>query len=124
MFLSADAICHYWRTLAYFMARGSRSKVLFSLFLREVLAVVFAFHCFENCLHFLGLSLPFGFIHLRLAPEEFLVGLPVAATETVPQCGELSIIVVEVEVVHRVASSPVDDRAVGNIFSVVNHYRP
>jgi len=62
--------------------------------------------------------------HLCLAPEEFIVWLSVAAPETVPESGKLPIVVVEVEMVHSVASGAIDHGTVGNIFTVMNQDRP
>ncbi|MCH1932388.1 hypothetical protein L9G16_19770, partial [Shewanella sp. A25] len=61
---------------------------------------------------------------LCLAPEEFIVWLSVAAPETVPESGKLPIVVVEVEMVHSVASGAIDHGTVGNIFTVMNQDRP
>jgi hypothetical protein len=62
--------------------------------------------------------------HLQLLLEELVVGLPVAAAEAIPEGGELSIVEVEIQVVHGVASGAVDDRVVGNVFAVVDEHGP
>jgi hypothetical protein len=89
-----------------------------------VASIVAAFDFLDNVFHFLDLALPLGRSHLGLAAEELVVGLAVAATETIPEGGELSVVVVEVQMVHGVASGTVDDRAVGDVFTVVDHDGP
>jgi hypothetical protein len=56
--------------------------------------------------------------------EELIVGPPVAATEAVPERGELAVIVVEVQVVHCVAGGAVDDGRVVRILAIVNQDSP
>jgi hypothetical protein len=70
------------------------------------------------------LSVPLVGGHLGLLDEQLRVGLAVGATKTVPEGGELAIVVVEVQVVHGVASRAVDDGRVGDVFTVVNHDGP
>lgn len=82
------------------------------------------FNFLQDGFHLLHLTLPFFLSHLRLSSEKFLVRFAVATTQTVPQCGELSVIVVEVQVVHGVASGTVDDRTVGDVFSVMDKDGP
>ena len=89
-----------------------------------VASIIGAFDFLDNVLHLLDLALPLGSAHLGLAAEELVVGLAVAATETVPEGGELSVVVVEVQVVHGVAGGAVDDGAVGDVFTVVDHDGP
>ena len=72
-----------------------------------------------NLLHLLALLLPLHFAHLALPAEELLVGFPVAAAQTIPNGGELAVIIIEVEMVHRVAGGAVEDLRVGHVFAVV-----
>ena len=94
------------------------------LLLSQVLAVVIALHVLENGFHFLCLLLPFFLVHLGLATEKLLIGHPVAASQAIPEGSELSVVVVEVEMVHGVAGSSVDHGAVGNIFTIVDQDGP
>ena len=89
-----------------------------------VASIIGAFDFLDDVLHLLNLALPLGRSHLGFAAEEFVVGLAVAATKTVPESGELSVVVVEVQVVHGVAGGSVDDGAVGDVFTVVDHDGP
>lgn len=100
------------------------SQVLLGFFLCQVCTVVVALNVLENGFHLLGLSLPLFLVHFRLASEKFLVRLTVAASKTVPESCELSIVVVEVEMVHRMAGRAVDYRAVGDIFPVMDQDGP
>lgn len=96
---------------------------IFLLFL-QVAAVVITLHVLEDGLHLLGLTLPLLLVHLGLTAEELFVGLPVATTQTIPEGSELSIVVVEVQVVHGVAGSSVDHRAIGHILAIVDQDSP
>jgi hypothetical protein len=62
--------------------------------------------------------------HLQIFPEKFVVGLPVAATQTIPQGSELAVIKIEVEMMHGVASGTVDNGIIGNVFTIVNEHGP
>ena len=75
-------------------------------------------------LHLLGLAGPLLLAHLGFPAEELLVGLAVAATHAIPQRGKLAVVVVEVEVVHRVAGGAIHDGAVGHVLTVVNEDGP
>lgn len=90
----------------------------------ELLGLMAGFDLVVDGFRFLDLALPFGLSHLGLAAEELVVGLAVAATEAVPEGGELTVVVVEVQMVHGVAGGTVDDRAVGDIFTIVDHDGP
>ena len=70
------------------------------------------------------MALPLLLTHLSLATEQLLVGLAVAPTQAVPQGRELAVVVVEVQVVHRVAGGSIDDGAVGHILAVMNEDGP
>lgn len=45
--------------------------------------------------------------------------MTIGAAKAVPQRGELAIVIIEVEMVHRVAGSAVDDGRFRNVFAVV-----
>lgn len=96
----------------------------FLLLFGRVAAVVVSFDIFEDRLHLLGLALPFFVTHLGLAAEELVIGLAVATPKTVPEGCELAVVVVEVQVVHGVASSTVHNGAIGDIFPIVDEHRP
>ena len=98
------------------------SEVL--LLIGRVTAIIFSLDILENRLHLLGLTLPLLVTHLGLASEKLLVGLAVAATQTIPKRSELAVVVVEVQVVHGVAGGTVDDGTVGNVLAVVNEDGP
>jgi len=104
--------------------RTEVSQVLLGGLVCEVLAVVVSLDILENVFHLLGLPLPFVLAHLCLATKKLLIWLPVAATHAVPQGSKLTIVVIEIEVVHGMAGGAVDDRGVGNVFAVVNHNSP
>jgi hypothetical protein len=60
------------------------------LILLQITSVVFAFHFLDDLLHFLGLPRELLFVQFRLPSEEFVIGLPIAASETVPYRCKLS----------------------------------
>jgi len=94
--------------------------LLFIIDRSNILAeIIVALDFLHNVLHFLDLLLPLLSVHLRLAVEQFHVGLAVRAAEAVPQRRELAIVVVEVEVVHGVAGGAVDNGGVRDVFTVV-----
>lgn len=105
-------------------ACSNTSEGFLRLFLSQVLAVILTLNVLKDSLHLLGLSLPLFLVHLCLTAEKFFVGLPVATPHAVPQGGELSIVVVEVEMVHGVTGGSVDHRAVGNVFTIVDQDGP
>jgi hypothetical protein len=94
------------------------------LFSRAVRPVVLALDLLDQLLHLDDLSVPLVGRHLGLLDEELRVGLAVRTTKTVPQGGELAVVVVEVQVVHGVASGAVDDGRVGDVLAVVDHDGP
>ena len=115
------SICKTWksgREKSVFVV----SKVL--LLVRRVTAIVFSLDILENSLHLLSLTLPLLVTHFGLATEKLLVGLAVAATQTVPEGSELAVVVIEVQVVHGVAGCTVHDGTVGNVLAVVNEDSP
>ena len=96
-----------------------------SLFLIcRVFAVIITFNSLENCLHLLRLALPLLLTHLGLPSEEFLIGLAVATTQAVPQGGKLTVIIVEVKMMHSVAGGSIHHWAVGDILPIVNENGP
>lgn len=82
---------------------------LLSFHLGLVSAVVLALDLLDHLIDCLGLLFPFALAHLELLLEQLVVGLPVAATHAVPERRELAVIVVEVQMVHGMASGAVDD---------------
>lgn len=92
--------------------------------LGAIAPVILALDLVLDLLRLLGLLLPLLGAHLSLAPEEFLIWHAVAAAKTVPEGGELAVVVVEIEVVHCVAGSAVDDGAVSHVLAVVDHNGP
>jgi len=94
------------------------------LFSRAVRPVVLALDLLNQLLHLNDLPVPLVGSHLGLLDEELSVGLAVRTTETVPQGGELAVVVVEVQVVHGVAGGAVDDGRVGDVLAVVDHDGP
>ena len=102
--------CH--RTLKVFLLIGG------------VAAVIVSLNRLEDRLHLLGLAAPFFLTHLGLTTEQLLVGLAVTATKTVPERCELPVVVVEVQVMHGVASGSIYNWAVGNVLSVMDEHRP
>jgi len=81
--------------------------------------IVVPFHLLLHRLHLLALPFPLGFAHLRLSVEQLVIWLAVWAPKTIPQRGELPVVVVEVQVVHGVAGRAIDETRIGNIFSVI-----
>jgi hypothetical protein len=90
----------------------------------QVLAVVFTLDLDNHLVNGLGLLLPLGLAHLELLLEQLVVGLPVTSAQTVPEGGELAVVVVEVQMVHGVACSAVDKRRVVGILAVVDQDCP
>lgn len=91
---------------------------------RAIASVVLALNCGDHLLHLLDLATPFIGGHLGLLFEQLFVRLPVAATQSVPQSGELTVVVVEIQVVHSVAGSTIDDGAVRHVLAVVDQDGP
>jgi hypothetical protein len=87
-------------------------------------SLIIALDLLDDLLHLPRLPLPLVLGHLGLPLEQLVVGLPVAATQSVPQGGELTVIVVEVEMVHGVAGGAVDDGGVGDVLAVVDEDGP
>lgn len=73
----------------------------------------------NDLLHLRDLFFPLFGRHLGLLIEELHIRLSVRTEEAVPEGRILAVIVVEVEVMHCVAGGAVDDRGVGNVFTVV-----
>lgn len=89
-----------------------------------VAPIVFALDFDDHLLHLFCLSGPLIFAHLLLPPEKLLVGLTVASSESIPKCRELPVVVVEVQVVHRVASGAIDNGRIRDVLPVVDHDGP
>jgi hypothetical protein len=113
--------------IGFFIVRTSRVQTHLLDLLRLLRCVLAAFATLDLLDHLvdgLGLLVPLALAHLELLLEQLVVWLPVAATQTVPESGELAIVVVEVQVVHCVASSTVDDGGVVCVFTIVNQDGP
>lgn len=114
------------------MRRDSRTALLHflrllphaHLFSRAVRPVVLALDLLDQLLHLNDLPVPLVGGHLGLLDEQLRVRLAVRTTETIPEGGELAVVVVEVQVVHGVASGAVDDGRVGDVLAVVDHDGP
>ena len=94
------------------------------LALRSVVTIILTLDILEDRLHHFDLLLPVLLVHLDLLLEHLLLGGAVAASETVPKGGVLAIVVVEGQVVNRVARGAIDDGVVGNVLAVVNQNGP
>lgn len=103
---------------------SSRSQVLLRRLIAYVLAIIISFNRLEDGFHLLGLLFPLLLGHLGLATEKLLVWFAITTSQTIPEGSELSVVIVEVEVMHRVASGAIDDGAVGDVLAIVNHDRP
>jgi hypothetical protein len=77
--------------------------------LGRILAALATLNNRDHLVDGVGLLLPLALAHFEFLLEELVVGLAVAAAETVPQRGELTVVVVEVQVVHGVARCAVDN---------------
>ena len=73
-----------------------------------VVPIVVTFDLPLQFLHLLCLPFPFGLTHLRLSAEQLIVWLPITSTQSVPYCRKLSIIIIEVQMVHGVTCGAVD----------------
>lgn len=104
--------------------RKKSLRSLLNSLLTKITTIVTTLDFLKNGFHFLGLFFPFFLSHLRLTLEELFIWLAIAASKSVPQGCVLSVIVVEVQMVHGVARSAVDDGAICDIFTVVNHDCP
>lgn len=106
----------------------SNSKVATSFdflrLFRLVHPIVFAFNLLPDDLHLLNLLVPLSLAHLELFAEKLIVRLAITATNAIPQRRELAVVVVEVQMVHSVAGSAVDDRIVSVVFAVVDQDGP
>lgn len=94
------------------------------LSLVTISSVVLALHLTLDPLHLLNLSFPLLSTHLRFLRKELLVWCTIAASDSVPKREVLAVIVVEVKMVHSMARSSVNNRAVHDEFAVVNEDRP
>lgn len=101
------------------MKPRTRSPHLLRL-LRLIRPVVFALNFLNDLLHLRALLLPFILAHLQLLSEQLVVWLAVAAAKPIPQRSELAIIVVEIEMVHCVARSAIDNRRISDVLAVVD----
>lgn len=90
----------------------------------KVCSVIGALYFLDHLLHLLALLLPLLLRHVLFLVEHALIGLPVAATESVPEGGVLAVVVVEGQVMNGVASSAVDHRIVTHELAVVNQDGP
>ena len=106
------------------MSCGSHLADLLRLHLRLVLAIIRALDFLDHLVDSLGLLRPFALAHLELLLEQLIIGLPVATTHAVPQRGKLTVVVVEVQVVHGMASGAVDNGRVVRVLSVVDEHGP
>ena len=105
------------------MKPRTRSPHLLRLF-RLIRPVVFALNFLNDLLHLRALLLPHVLAHLQLLSEQLVVWLAVAAAKPIPQRSELAIIVVEIEMVHCVARSTIDNRRISDVLAVVDKDRP
>lgn len=101
----------------------SQNLFLQSPGLLPVIPVVVSLDLLLKLLHLLRLPLPFCLAHLRFSTEQFIIRLPIATTQSVPQRSELPIVVVEVQVVHCVACSAVEEVGIGYVFAVICYTR-
>nr|GFD55168.1 hypothetical protein [Tanacetum cinerariifolium] len=67
---------------------------------------------------------PLALAHLELLLEQLVIRLSVAAAHAVPERCKLAVVVVEVQVVHGMARSAVDDRRVVCILSIMDEDSP
>ena len=105
-------------------SRCRRLQVLLSLGLRKVSPVILALDLLHKLLHLLDLAVPLVLGHLGLTAEQLLVGLAVATAQSIPERGELAVVEVEVQMVHRVAGRAVDHGAVRYVLAIVDEDCP
>ena len=86
--------------------------------------VVVTLDFFDHLVDGLSLLLPLVLAHLEFLLKELVVGLPVASSKAVPEGCVLSVVVVEVQVVHGVAGGTVDDGRVVRVLAVVDQDSP
>lgn len=101
-----------------------RSANLLGLHLLNIAPIIVALDLGNHLIRILSLLIPSGRQVLQLLAEQLIVGLAVAAAQTVPQGRELAVVEVEVEVVHGVAGGAVDDGVLGVVLAVVDHDGP
>lgn len=108
--------------------RTLEREVLLGLFrfgLVQIDSVVgIALDLLDKLIGLLGLAVPLLLAHLLFLEEEFDVGLAVAATDTVPECGELAVIEVEVQVVLEQGSVGMITPACMKRLTIVWHAAP
>lgn len=73
----------------------------------------------HNFLHLLNLLLPLLLAQLRLLMEKLHIRLPITSSQPIPKRRELAVVIVEVQMMHRMACCTVDKGRVGNVFAVV-----
>ena len=86
---------------------------------RSVISIIVTFNNLLNLFHLPALPFPFRFAHLTLALEQFVIRFAVRSSHAVPQSGELTIVVIEIEMVHGMTSSTIDEWGVGNVLAII-----
>lgn len=72
----------------------------------------------------LGLLLPDLVVHPQALVVLFRARCPVRTSQAVPQCEVLAVVVVEVQVMHRVVCSTVDHCGLDDHLAIVDQHRP
>lgn len=84
---------------------------------------IFPIDIFNELLHLCDLSFE-TFLILQSWIEQFVLWPTVRSADSVPKGCKLSIVVVEVQVMHSVACSTIDDWVVRHVVSVMDHHSP
>ncbi|KAM3073416.1 hypothetical protein ACMFMF_006622 [Clarireedia jacksonii] len=75
-------------------------------------------------LHLRNLPLPLLLSHLALPPKQLLIWLSIAAPQAIPKSRVLSVVIVEVQMMHGMARGAVENWAIGYILTVVDEDGP
>lgn len=81
--------------------------------------IITTFHLFDNGLHLIDLLLPLGLCHLLFGIEQGGVWTSVTSAESVPESGELAVVVVEIQMMICMAGGTIDCWVIGDILSVI-----
>ncbi len=106
------------------LLENNSASLILLLFASVINSLIISLNLPLDLLHLLGLLLPFLLAHFRLPSEELRVWRTVATAHSIPQRRVLSVVIVEVQMMHGMAGGAVQDGAVGDVFSVVDDDGP
>jgi len=94
------------------------------LLLLAIRSIIFSFHLLNLLLHLLNLSFPLRLPHLTLPAKQLLIRPSIAPPQPIPKRRILSIIIIKVQMMHRVARRAINNRGVSDVLAVVDEDGP